>query len=430
MYAGGYITGNEIYDFGNGVTTASDGTGANGILVKYNLRGNPQWAASVVTAPGDSSFHAVDGGYDGVYAAGYITGNGTYDFGNSVTIAGGGTGANLVLIKYNAGGNPQWARSVTSGPNESCFYAIIARFGSVYAAGYITGNGTYDFGNGVTAQSSGAGINGVLVKYDPNGDPQWVASIPVGPDDSCFNSITAHMDGILATGYITGNGTYDFGNGVTAAGGGTGTNGVLVKYDESGNPQWATSIVTAPGDSSFLSIAVLYTEIYAAGYVTGNVTYDFGSGVTVSGGGAGTNGVLIKYDESGNPQWARSVAAGLNDSMFNSIAIRGNICAVGYITGNETYNFGTGMLGKDVTVTGKSDGANIVLVSYNIAGLPLLAKSVKTGPDESSFQAIASNAYGIYTAGYITGNETYDFGHDVTVAGGFNNSNCFVVRYE
>ena len=87
-----------------------------------------------------------------VYAAGYITGTGTYNFGNSVTATGTFTGSNIVLVKYNSSGVAQWAQTVTAGSNELGFNSVsVASDGSVYAAGYIYGTGTYNFGNSVTA---------------------------------------------------------------------------------------------------------------------------------------------------------------------------------------------------------------------------------------------------------------------------------------
>ena len=128
-----------------------------------------------------------------VYAAGYILRTGTYNFGNSVTATGTySNGGNIVLVKYDSFGVAQWAQTVTAGSInsvDSFFTSVsaVASDGSVYAAGYILGTGTYNFGNSVTATgTSTGGINIVLVKYDSSGVAQWAQTVTAGSDSSMF----------------------------------------------------------------------------------------------------------------------------------------------------------------------------------------------------------------------------------------------------
>ena len=62
-------------------------------------------------------------------------------------------------MKYNSSGVAQWAQTVTAGSRSSDFNSVsVASDGSVYAAGYISGTGTYNFGNSVTATGAYDGI--------------------------------------------------------------------------------------------------------------------------------------------------------------------------------------------------------------------------------------------------------------------------------
>jgi hypothetical protein len=118
-----------------------------------------------------------------VYAAGYINGTGTYDFGNGKTAAGTNTnGINMVLVKYDSSGVAQWAQTVTAGSDYSILLSVSAASdGSVYTAGQIYGTGTYNFGNsGVAAAGTYAGFNTVLVKYDSSGVAQWARTVTAG----------------------------------------------------------------------------------------------------------------------------------------------------------------------------------------------------------------------------------------------------------
>jgi hypothetical protein len=109
---------------------------------------------------------------------------------------------------------------------------------------------------------------------------------------------------VYAAGNQYGTGTFDYGNGVTAAGTHSGdnryssSNVVLVKYDSSGTAQWARSLSAGPDRSAFNSVATGGVDnVYAAGYQHDTGTYIYGSGVTVTGTSSVDNAVLVKYSE-------------------------------------------------------------------------------------------------------------------------------------
>jgi hypothetical protein len=61
----------------------------------------------------------------------------------------------------------QWARTVSTGNEESYFYSVaVDGSGNVYAAGLIGGMGSYNFGGSVRAAGTYSGANVVLVKYE------------------------------------------------------------------------------------------------------------------------------------------------------------------------------------------------------------------------------------------------------------------------
>jgi hypothetical protein len=236
VYAAGHILRTGTFNFGNNVTaTGTYSSGGNIVLVKYNSSGAAQWAQTVTAGsinPLDSFFTSVSVASDGsVYAAGYIQGPGTYNFGTSVAAAGPVNGGiNMVLVKYDSSGAAQWAQTATGGSTFSDFFSVsVASDGSVYAAGYIDGTVAYDLGNGVTATGTYSGNNIVLVKYDSSGLTQWAQTMIAGSGNSVFDGVSVASDGsVYAAGQI-GTGTYDLGNGVTAAGTG-GSNILLVGY--------------------------------------------------------------------------------------------------------------------------------------------------------------------------------------------------------
>ena len=286
---------------------------------------------------GDSGFNSVAVDSSGnVYAAGNINGTGTYDFGNGVTVAGattadGSRNAAAVLVKYDFSGAAQWATAVVSSSPSPGFASVaVDSSGNVYAAGTTAGTGVYDFGNGVAAAGTASYGSALLAKYDPGGIAQWARTLSAdssGPGliGSGFSSIAVDTEGNVFVAGAIDEGTYDFGDGVTAMGAGgyptatsmgpAGPYFVLTaKYDASGNAEWARTLNAGGSNSSLSSVAV---DSAGNAYVAGSLlpgpfhstgTYDFGGGVVIT---TGTQGMsdhiaLVKYDSAGVAQWAHS----------------------------------------------------------------------------------------------------------------------------
>ncbi len=436
IYCSGKTYGDGTYDFGNEVTVnGACGNANNAVLVKYDVNGNAQWIRSIVACGAGSggptsNFETVTIDSSGnIYCSGWIQGTGTYDFGNGVTVNGVYTEGNCVLVKYDVNGNAQWARSVVSGSLSSSFGSVaVDDSGNIYAAGYISGNNSYGFGNDVTVNGPNAedSCNMVLVKYDSDGNAQWAKSTISG--GAWFSSVAVDSSGnIYCSGGINRSGTTDFGNGVKVingsyTGGGTG----LVKYDSDGNALWArSSTVDRQAESDIHSVVTDGDgNIYIAGNID-DVNFDFGNGVTVHGTCPdSSNIVLVKYDSSGNAQWAKTTLIGENQSRFLSVAIDGNnnVYASGWVFDISTFDFGNG-----VTVNGTYDGRNIVLVKYDSDGNTLWAKSTFSGSNASEFYSVATSDANVYANGYISYNSMFDFGNNVTVNGSAATSNNVVI---
>ena len=247
----GTINGYATFVFST-LVTAEVGTysGDNGVLVKYDGSGTPKWATAVsVPILGSTSkfvslaTSTTDGS---LYAAGSVNGAGPFDFGNGQTVAPSFIGNSVLLVKYDSAGHAQWSTTVSGGVDsndDSSFSSVAAALdGSVYAAGFVYSDRTFDFGNGKTVTGS-AYDTGVLVKYDSDGAAQWVQN-PVAYSSSYTSVMVAPDGSVYAAGDILsdGTGTVDFGNGV-AVGVGPSTNAaVLVKYDSAGAAQWARTV--------------------------------------------------------------------------------------------------------------------------------------------------------------------------------------------
>jgi hypothetical protein len=396
------------------------------------------WAQSVTEASGNATFlSTASDGKGNVYAAGYISGTGTFDFGNSITAIGTSTGKNIIIVKYTSDGIARWAQTVTSGSAASCFNSVtVDTNGDVYAAGSITGTGTFDFGRSITAQGTSTTYNIVLVKYTSTGIAKWTKTITAGSDSSFF-SVTAATDtvkavNIYATGYITGTDTYNFGTNsstVTAAGKYFGHNIVLVKYNSEGIAQWAKSAVAENTESQFNSVvADIDGNIYAAGYFTGT-SYKITDSISVLG-SLVKQVLLVRYNSAGIAQWGKTVYSATTESQFNSAAMdtKGNIYTAGYITSSSIYDFGHNIFATAAT------GTSCIIVKYSSNGNAQWAKTstVPTGSrfSNSIFNSVTVDANdNIFAAGYIYYNYEYNFEDGITAKGITLSNNILLVKY-
>jgi hypothetical protein len=301
VYAAGSFPPGTL-NLGNSViVSGGNPSGTNILLVKYDAaNGAAQWAKTTVLASANSVFNAVAAdGAGNIYAAGYQNGTGTLDFGNSITVSG---GSSVLLVKYDAAGTAQWAKTV-SGPNASFFSAVaVDGAGNVYAAGYQTGTGAFDYGNGVSADGAYTSTNALIVKYDADtGAAQWARTVGTATAVSRFDAVTVDGAGnVYAAGYQNDTQAFDYGSGYVY-GNYTGQNAVIVKYNAAGAVLWARPALSAePNASAFASVTADGAgNVYAAGSQTGAGAFDYGTAerpVTAAGAySGGTNAALVKY---------------------------------------------------------------------------------------------------------------------------------------
>jgi hypothetical protein len=234
VYAAGGTNDAGTYTFDPGVSATGTSPSGNVLLVKYNSSGQAIWARSLTAGGSYASFSAVAvDQFGNIYAVGSVSGTGTYGFGNGVSATGTSNAGNIVLVKYNSGGQALWAQSLTTGSKDSNLTGVTTDpSGNVYVVGSAQGSSTYGFGNGVTAQgTSSIGYNLLLLKYDSAGNAIWAQTVSAGTGYSDFSGLAMDSNGSLfAVGMMLGAGTFAFGNGVSATGSSTGFNVLLVKY--------------------------------------------------------------------------------------------------------------------------------------------------------------------------------------------------------
>ncbi len=224
-----------------------------------------------------------DGGY---IAAGYTWsfGAGRYD---------------ILLIKTDANGNLQWAKTY-GGTRDDYAYSVQ----QTSDGGYIVAGYTDSFGSGWE--------DILIIKTDASGNIQW-AKVYGGVNPDYAYSVQQTSDGgYIVVGYSNSyTYTYDI---------------ILIKLNSSGNVQWARTFGGASWDYAY---SVQQTS--DGGYIVTGFTGSFG-------GGWDADIILIKTNSLGNLQWAKTYR-GTNYDYAYSVQQTSD---GGYIVAGHTLSFGAG----------------------------------------------------------------------------------------
>jgi hypothetical protein len=272
---GGYILAGHTNSFG----------GFEAFLIKTDANGNVQWAKTYGGTSYDWAY-SVQQTSDG----GYIVAGNTRSF---------GVGGDIFLIKTDANGNVQWAKTY-GGTSHDWAYSVQ----QTSDGGYIVLGFTYSFG----ADSGDI----ILIKTDANGNIMWAKTYGGMKEDGAY-SFQQASDG----GYIVAGWTKSFGAGWHDV--------FLIKTDANGNIIWAK---TYGGTDIDWASSVQQTS--DGGYIVAGGTWSFGAG--------GGDLFLIKTDANGNRSWAKTY--GRTGSDFASSVQQAS--DGGYIVAGSTGSFGAG----------------------------------------------------------------------------------------
>jgi TolB-like protein len=235
---GGYIVAGTTWSFGAGSLDI--------FLIKTDANGNIIWAKTYGGTGWDEAY-SVQQTSDG----GYIVAGRTSSFGAGYS--------DIFIIKTDANGNIQWAKTYGGTDNDWAHSVQQTSDG-----GYIVAGWTWSFG---------AGYDDIfLIKTDANGNVQWAKTYGGTNYDDAF-SVQQTSDG----GYIVaGRENYVFAGDI-----------ILIKTDANGNIIWAKTYGGTNYDDAF---SVQQTS--DGGYIVAGGTESFGAGRS--------DIFLIKTDANGN----------------------------------------------------------------------------------------------------------------------------------
>ncbi|MPR32838.1 SBBP repeat-containing protein [Salmonirosea aquatica] len=284
------------------------------------------------------------------------------------------------LAKYDKNGNLLWVRVINGAVKDIQGSDLdVDSDGNVYMVGSFDNSANF----GSTSLTSYGGLDIFIVKYNSNGDLQWLQQAGGTQNDFGFRIAVDASRNIYISGVA--DGTAGFGSlTLNPSSGGY----FIAKYNSSGVAQW---VQRAGGAISGIAV-----QGSGALYITGSFggTVNFGSIPLTALGGSEV--FIAKYTSEGAVLWAKSAGGGQNDTS-TSIAVDsgGNTFVTGDFSGTATFGSTT------LTSNGITD---MFVAKYDINGISLWAKS-EGGSSGDSGSSIAvdsdGNAY-VTGTGYFT----------------------------
>ena len=309
------------------------------IMIKYNKEGELLWVKNFGGA-GIDCFNAIAEGRNGeLIIVGYSTSS-DLDFINK-------GGYDSIILKYTKDGELEWVKNF-GGSSVDYFNDVIVTSSNEYIVAGESSSKNAPFENK-------GGCDGVITKYNKNGELIWVNSFG-GSLNDFFNSVVETLDDkLIVVGQMSSSDSGLINNGSADV--------VIIQYNQDGQQEWIKSFggtgnedcdkILQDKDGGFIIVG--YTNSTDERFINKG-SYDM---------------VLVKYDKDGTHQWTRFLGgAGMEYIKDADINNNGDLIIVGYTKSN----FGTD------TANDKYDA---LIIRYNKQYDEIFNSIIKTENDKS-----------------------------------------------
>ena len=352
-----YVTGRFVgaIDLGNGLTLNDRGsTQSKTFCIRYSPAGVAQWAQQ------STDLNYSQGSGIGVDASGHVylagTMTGYFVLGTTpLTPPPAFTSNTAYLARLSAATGQVEALTAAfsygPGSNVPPLLAVAPGGTQVYLLAHFESRLLLPGGN--TFSSAGSLDVGVLA-YAANGTLEWARQLGSPQYDEAAQAVTDAAGNL----YVVGSSQGSVRAGLFILPNNGGADGYLLKYDLSGEVQWA-QMVNSPGNDQLRSVAV---DAAGAPYVTGSFeqTLTIGAQKLTS---MGLNDVLVAaYSPTGQVRWAQQAGGPGNDyGSYLGLGLNGSLNLVGSYSAPATF-------GQQVLTTPAPGGTFVARLGNAVLG--------------------------------------------------------------
>jgi hypothetical protein len=401
------ITGGYYNAFSIGNSTIQNAGGSDCYAASLNKNGNLNWIRHEGGSADDYGTANCTDNNGNVYVVGLFTN--TMTIGTSV-LTHTSTGSGFFLIKYSLTGNVIWAKKIGQGfgnptiiKNKGGLLYLLSTFSSPNSVPFVMGSYS------LMANPGGSDIH--LASLDTSGNVLSAikyggSHMEVAQGLSITNAGEVILSGTFTSTLLT------FGSYSLSCPSISKNSVFLVKIGSSGSVIWAKAINSTGGSARLASDPS--GNICLAGYFVGpSIVVD---NFTLTASASYTNGMVIKFDNSGNALWANGIGGTgtqgeeiFSDVTFNNV---GNIFVAG------TFKSATLSIGG-FTLTNSGVNGQLFIVQFNPSGnVTSVLNAVGQNAIIFSSRILADQDGNIYVGGSFGGDQI-SFGPN-TVYGGPN----------
>lgn len=284
---------------------AGQGAAFDAFLSKFDLDGNFIYARTWGGEGYDDGPGVVADSQGNVYIAGmYASTNINFDpaGGNAGTghpAHDSGSIVDVFFCKYDAGGNFQWVRTWGGQGTEDAGHTVLVdRAGDVYVVGrYASLNCDFNPGGAPDIHSTNGDRDIFLAKYDPSGNFKWARTWGAAGWDTPNGLAVDESNNVYVTGWFFGAVDFDLADGKIELTSNGDSDIFLVKFNPSGDLQWATSWGGTKTDRGF-RLAWSGPNLYLAGSIQDTVSFGVPVGSRISNGSS--DALILKLRASEN----------------------------------------------------------------------------------------------------------------------------------
>ena len=213
VFVSGDFMSTTDFDPGSGTFNITSIGSSDAYVVKLNSNGNFIWTIRVGGSLSESAFRIACDLNGSVYIGGNFNGTADFDPGNGTYNITSQGQNDIFLMKVDAGGNFQWAKTI-GGSGQEYLRDITLESGShFYVSGIFQNTVDLDPGLSVSSFTSSGLDDSFYSLFDQNGNQVWVKSIGSNGNDYIYNTF-GHQGNIYITGAFSNTADFDPNSGI------------------------------------------------------------------------------------------------------------------------------------------------------------------------------------------------------------------------
>ena len=382
-------------NLGNENAIDNSGYNYNGIIIKYDSKGNLLWTKRLNENSNENMIKSITETDNGeLILTGYVKNN--IEINDNLTLEAQGEKDGLIA-KLDENGNIIWAKLVGGTEDEELLSITVVNDNKIIAGGYFS-NQIVINGNNIVSQGK---TDGLILEFDSKGEIIWKDIIGGSGEDRVLSLSKDLNDGYIVGGYFSD--SINLNNGLKIDSNGN-KDALLIKYKQNNEIEWERNF---GGNQSEVinSVSVMSDGGYIVGGYFGSNQIEVGNGEILGNKtiNSGTDGMILKYNNLGEFEWLKEIGTVYSEEVKTVLGTRDGGMLVGSYYSRTTVRLEDGEFTFKQT---GGDGIDALLIKYEpMVGEKIEVKDAETinNNDDSSIEKIIPAQDG----GYVVGGTFY-----------------------